>query len=467
MKGRKKYLAKNTALFALNSIGTKLITFFLIPLYTNYLSTAEYGIIDLISTIIPIGVAIIILNINDAVMRFSLDEDANLTQIMSIGITVVAVSGIVGLIIIPVCNCFEIIMPYSIYIYGYCVFQGLYLVSSYFLRGKELLLHFAISNILLTLSVAGFNIIFLAVLDKGVEGYFVAYILSYIIASVYALVSGNIREIVKRFYINFNLMNKMVRYSILLVPNTIMWWIINASDRIMVTIFIGATGNGLYGISYKIPSILSTASTIFNQAWSYSAIHEEDSADRENVHNRMYDSLVNFMFLLTAAVMAFIKPFFKIYVAKEYYLAWKYTPFLLIGYFFMTIGTFFSTLYTINKDSKGFLLSASVGAFVNIILNMVLIPILQIYGAALATCISYIAICIYRYVDIQKYIKITVIKKNYIFSLILLFIMAGSMFLNNNIGLILLSLEFFIMIILNKYFIFELVTIFKQIIHRK
>ena len=75
-KNRSKYLLKNAAVFAMGSIGTKMIAFFLVPLYTNLLSTSEYGVVDLVTTISTVLAPMLILNINEAVMRFSLDEHA-------------------------------------------------------------------------------------------------------------------------------------------------------------------------------------------------------------------------------------------------------------------------------------------------------------------------------------------------------------------------------------------------------
>ena len=83
---RKQYLVKNTALFALNVIGTKLIIFLLVPLYTNAFTTAEYGTVDLINTIVTILVPIITINIGESVMRFALDENSDKNHIMSIGL---------------------------------------------------------------------------------------------------------------------------------------------------------------------------------------------------------------------------------------------------------------------------------------------------------------------------------------------------------------------------------------------
>ena len=83
---RAQFLAKNTALFALNSIGTRIISFLLVPLYTVVFTTSDYGAIDLVSTIATILVPFITINIGESVMRFALDKDANRSHIMSIGI---------------------------------------------------------------------------------------------------------------------------------------------------------------------------------------------------------------------------------------------------------------------------------------------------------------------------------------------------------------------------------------------
>ncbi len=86
MNNRTGYLIKNTALFALGNLGTKIISFFLIPLYTNVLSTEQYGIVDLVVTISTIVVPILSLNIAESVMRFNLDRDADRNKITKIDI---------------------------------------------------------------------------------------------------------------------------------------------------------------------------------------------------------------------------------------------------------------------------------------------------------------------------------------------------------------------------------------------
>ena len=140
MNNRTGYLIKNTALFALGNLGTKIISFFLIPLYTNVLSTEQYGIVDLVVTISTIVVPILSLNIAESVMRFNLDRDADRNKITKIGLLVLIAGCAVGLLFMPILGLFDKIADIKLMVYFYVIFSASSQVLLYDLRGKELLL---------------------------------------------------------------------------------------------------------------------------------------------------------------------------------------------------------------------------------------------------------------------------------------------------------------------------------------
>ena len=84
MKKRNKYLFKNTIIFAVGNFASKFISFFLVPLYTSVLSTSDYGVVDLISTICMVLVPLFSLNISEAIMRFGLDKENKVDDICKI-----------------------------------------------------------------------------------------------------------------------------------------------------------------------------------------------------------------------------------------------------------------------------------------------------------------------------------------------------------------------------------------------
>ena len=297
-ENRKKYLIKNTAILAIGNIATKLISFFLVPLYTNVLTTEQYGIIDLLYTVCTVAYPIITLNISEAVLRFSMDKDANNNKIMSIANIIIVFSIIIGLLSFPVINLFDNYRQYSLLFYLYLITLGVSQILLCNLKGKEQLIEYSIGNFIHMLLIGLLNILFLLVFKMGITGYFWAYIISNIIVSLYAAIKGNVKDSIFAFSFDKKLFIEMTKYSVVLIPNSFMWWIMNASDRVMVTNILGAQANGIYAVSYKLPSMLTVITSIFTSAWIYSAVNEKDSSDKNEYTSSVFSLLVSVVILI-------------------------------------------------------------------------------------------------------------------------------------------------------------------------
>lgn len=468
MESRSRYLAKNTLIFTIGNFGSKFISFFLVPLYTNVLLTEEYGVADLVTTICAVVAPILILNISEAIMRFSFDKGADQAVISKIGIRIFLISILIGILLIPIYELFSPIRDYSIYIFVYNISIGASTIFLFDLRGKELLLQYSIGSIILTLSSAFFNILFLVICKSGVKGYISAFIIANLVTAIYAAIVGKSFNGYSKTRIDRPKMYEMIRFSAVLIPNTFMWWIMNSSDRVMVTAMVGSAANGIYAISYKLPTLISTLTGIFNQAWNYSAIRENGAIDENEYNNRVFRTLTSIAMLMGIGIMTIIKPFLGFYVENSYYIAWRYTPFLVVGCVYLTLGTFMSTTYNVHKDSMGFLLSASIGAVTNVCLNLVLIPSLQIYGAAIATCISYFVVFVFRFFHTQKYICFKIKNKEFIFGTILLLSSSVIMFIDNFYGVVLqIFILILAMIVYSNVWLSIIKSMFKKIFMRK
>ena len=443
-ESRAKYLMKNTVIFTLGNLATKLITFFLVPLYTYVLTTEEYGTVDLITTVSMVVAPVLMLNIGESVLRFSLDPNTDKNEVMSVGILCLLVAAVLGIFLIPCGNLIQAHQHFGTCLYLYVLSAAMVQIFLCNLRGQEKLLHFSVGNIINTACVGVLNILFLLYFHFGVYGYLGAYILSNMVTSIYAFSVGRVGKVLRNFHIDRNLLKRMACYSVVLIPNVFMWWIMNSADRIIVTAFLGVAANGVFAISYKIPSLLATISSIFNQAWSYSAIREDESSDKTEYTNRVYHTMFSMILFLASGMLLVVKPFLSIYVAPEFYYAWKYVPFLVIGFVFQSMATFLSTPYTVNFDSKGFLFSAAIGAVVNLVLNFLLVNRMGIHGVALATAISYITVFIYRAIDTRKYLRLQLFDFRTLVLLIIVLVMSGSIYLQGYWCYIALSIEFLV-----------------------
>ena len=424
-KEKNKYLFKNTAIFAVGNFASKFISLFLVPLYTNCMVAAEYGTADILYTVCNFLIPLFTLNITEAVLRFSLDKDSDRKKIIRIATTMLVPLMAVGAITIPVLSLMDGYSGFAVYFYFYMVTAAASQIFLVALKGQEKLKKYTLGNMLHTVLIALFNIVLLLGFNMGVAGYFLAYIAANIITAIYGAVNCNVLKCIRESSFDKKLFKQMTKYSVILIPTTFMWWIMNFLDRVMITGMMNVSESGIYAVSYKIPTILSSVSSIFMQAWLFSAIKNDKEEDNEKYTNNIFRMMCFILVATSLPLLILIKWIFSFYVAPEYFVAWEYVPSLMIGHVFLTLSTFISTSYNVNKDSKGHLKSATVGAVMNLVLNALLIPAIGVQGAAIATTISYISVFIFRMFDTRKYLKMHFTPRMFISTLLVVIVSAA------------------------------------------
>ncbi len=415
-----KYLLTNIIAFLCGNLGTKLISFLMVPLYTNILKPSEYGEIDLILSIAGIISPFIACGIHEGIMRFCLDKGADHKLILSIGLRVFIVSSVVFLLICPVLTFIPVLSNYIVFIYLYTILNEIMTIFLCYIRGKDNIKLYSFLGFVSGFITAFLNIVFLTFFNLGLIGYKISMLLSPLITILITIILGNLsKEItVKRW--NKNLAIEMIRYSLVLVPNALLWWCINASDRFFISYMCGTAINGLYAISYKIPTLLNTISTIFMQSWQMSAIKENDEIDKSYFYNQVYKQAIFFMGTATLFLMYLNKPILNVYVGAEYEAAWIYSPFLIVSFFADALATFWGSFYIATKSMNKYLHSAMIGAIVNIILNFWLIRQIGALGAAIATMICYIIVFVVRAKGMESIVNVKMINKELLSILICL-----------------------------------------------
>ena len=410
MKGT-KYLFKNIGLLTISQFGTKLLSFFLVPLYTYVLSTSEYGTYDIYNTTVSLLLPILTLNISDATLRFSLNNKKQEKAVFSIGIkyTIIAVilaTGIIGLN--SKFGFIDTIRQYAVFLVIMFVNNSFNILLSNFARGIDCVKEVAISGVICSVMMLSLNILFLLPLNLGLNGYFLANIIGTFSQVIYLFVS------IKAWrYFDIKLMHSPIQHSMLnfsrpLILNSVAWWINSASDRYVVVWLCGVSANGIYSVANKIPSILNIFQTIFNQAWTLSAVYDFDSEDKNGFFTRVYN-LYNFSMVLVCSVLIVLtKVIAHFLFAKEFYLAWKYAPFLMLSVVFGALSGYIGGIFSAVKDSKIFAKTTLYGAVVNIVLNIVLVYKFGAIGAAIATTVSYGMVWLMRIIIVKKYINLKI-----------------------------------------------------------
>lgn len=409
--GKYKYLAKNIGLLTLSSFATKLLSFFLVPLYTNILSTTDYGTYDLFNTTIGVLLPILTLNIQESVMRFCLDNRMNRKAIVSVSARYILFSNLV----VAVGLAFNYIFGFSALIKDYAIFfmlmyftQALSGIVMAYIRGIDRIADLSFSSVVCSVVTIVFNILFLLGFKWGLIGYFLANIFGPLFQCLYLLIRSHVfREL--DLHEKFKEEHKaMIGYSKPMIANSLAWWVNNASDKYVVIWFCGLAENGIYSVAAKIPSILNIFQSIFNSAWTLSAVKDFDPEDKSGFFANTYAAYNCMMTIICSAIIIVDKPLAGFLYAKDFYSAWKYVPWLTIAIVFGSLSGYIGGFFSAVKNSKIFAQSTIIGAVTNVILNIIFTPIMGALGAAIATAICYCVTWVFRYIHSKRIIKMKV-----------------------------------------------------------
>ncbi len=409
MKEEYKKLGKNTAWMVVGNFASKLLSFFLVPLYTYNLTTDDYGIADLMTTTISLLSPLLTIAASEGILRFTLDEKYEKGKIFTLSMLISGIGFIVMLLFSPVIIKFAAFRDYYFLFVLYYLTTIISLLVQQFVKGLNQIRDYAISGFIHTLIGTTLNILLLAVFHQGIKGYLYSMIIGAAAPSIYLIIKQKIWEYIRKpTGIDKQILKKYILYCLPLVTNQLSWWINNSSDKYILTYFWGTSANGIYSVSYKIPSLIATISTIFYSAWQISAVDEFGSEKSVKFFSDVYRKYVSIFVVSASGLIMFTKPLAKVLFAKEFYNAWPYAIILIVAAIFQSLNSFVGTIYTSALKTKAIFFTTLIGAVINTILNLILIPKTGAYGAAIATVVSYAMILIIRVIHSQKYLKMRI-----------------------------------------------------------
>ena len=403
-----KKLAGNSFIFAVGSLGSKLVSIILVPLYTYYLSTNEYGTVDLLITTVTMLLPIVTASSFEALLRFAMDKKNEASEVLDQSLLIALIGFLFFLILYPVLVFFNVFGPYLIYLYALLFVQMLERTLAQYARAINYIKVFALNGILLTFTTGILNILFLMVFEFGVTGYFTSMILANIISVLFLFIMTKAYRTIRIRKVNRPLVKEMLHYSVPMIPNSLMWWLINASSRYFIRFFVGAAGNGLFAVASKIPTIINLINQIFTQAWQISAIEEFENKNKSEFYSTVFRYLSSIMFIGASAVTLIVKLLFVHLFAADYYTSWQAVPFLLLSSVFATFSGFLGTNYVAAKETKGVFKTSVYGGVLSLIFNIIFIPMFGIIGAGLSSMVSFFLMFVLRVFDTRKFIAMRI-----------------------------------------------------------
>lgn len=412
-------LIKNTIIVTIGKICTQLVSFFLLPLYTALLSTEEYGVVDLLNTLVNLIVPIFIMQMDQGIFRFLIenrDKEEKKNQLITVTMYFMAVQ------IVLYTAFFFLASPWIHNEYKYFLLSNMIaaLLSTVMLqisRGLGDNFRYSVGSFLAGSITVVLNVVFIAGMRLGAYGMLAASFAGNMACAVYLMIKLRIFQRIRKEYYSKQILIMLLKYSIPLVPNVISWWVITASNRIIISFFMNLSANGIYSAANKFSGVIVTLYSVFNLTWTESAAVNIDSEDRDSFFSKILEQVILIFGSVCLLVISFMPFVFPIMINEKFQEAYPQIPILMVATVFNILISYFGSVYVARKLTKEIAKTSVFAAGINIGINALLINYIGLFAASLGTAIAYFSMFLYRYLDSRKYVKLR-IKKSIILSMI-------------------------------------------------
>ena len=412
-KGTQSRLSKflsDLGIYAIGNLGSKIITFAMVAVYTHYVSKSDMGYYDLCLTIIFLVLPFVTLQLRDGAFRFLLetDETEKRSSIITFIYRTLLYSTAISLVATLLLAMFTSIN------YVWCCFVLLVVMSFYEVitqvaRGLGNNVVFVTAGIITSLGIGLFSIVFVVLLPWGIAGIFIANILARIVALAYLELRMKIIATYFKFKIKVKqVAHDLLKYSVPLLPGALCWWLTGSSDRWFINHFVGLEANGVYAVAFRFNSIIFILSTIFYQAWQETAILQYSSPDRDKFFSKMFNVYISVLAILLTLFTFALKIIYPVIVDANYQESVYYLYPMGFSAVIFALSAFFDMGYQCAKDTVSTLPAIVVAAVVNIVCNFALVKCFGVYGAIATSIITYLVLFLWRLHDMKRYFKLSI-----------------------------------------------------------
>lgn len=409
-----KKLLSNTLIIGIGSIASKGILFLMAPLFSRWLSAEEYGSFDVIITYVSLLIPLCTLSIEEALFRFLLDDinESNKHEMISNGFILVF-TGIGTFTILY--SLFSAVIPGLNFNWLIVTLLFAQTINSFFCqiaRGLKRLDIYSLFGVVSACVLSLFSTVLLLVCKLGVTGIVLGYSAGYILSAIGIAISTKSYSFISLKHLNVKTVKKMLAYSWPLIPNSISWWVVSVSDRIIINNYIGLAANGIYAVANKVPAIANIVFSIFHISWLQSASESVNDSDYNEYCNNTFNKLLSFSLTTAGILIGFNFVFFEYVFDTKYHDAYYYTPILVSAIILSALSQFIGGIMIAKKKTLGNGATNVVAALSNILINLFMVKRYGLYAAALSTVGSYLVLLILRVMCTRKYVKLELKKSN-------------------------------------------------------
>lgn len=393
-----KSIAGKSLIYGLGSILLRSISLLVLPLYTRYLTPADYGIVALGSTLTALFTVILPLSLYSAVLRFYFlteSESERRRVVGTIWLAMVGISLVISLVLdFAGARLFEVVfpqLPFDPYvrISIWTAFLGVFgFVPLNLFQAKEQpggYVRWTAAALILTV---GLTILFVVFLEQGAYGYLLATLIANAVFAVPFIVV-TLRD--ADFCIVIKHMKKALGFSLPLVPHGLASWILSVSDRAILQFYVSVSALGLYSLGYTFGTIQIIISSAIDSAWIpfvFKRVAAEGDAAKPQLA-RLLTYYVLTLCTVAVGLCLFARDAIYILTAESFHPAYQVVPIIVIAYLWNGLYVLPANFLFLKSKTVWLPFATVTAGLVNITINLTLAPHYGIMAAAWATFVAF------------------------------------------------------------------------------
>ena len=388
-----KKLTKGTIVYLFGTIGSKLVSFLLLPLYTRYLPPEAYGLYDVNITYATLFSSFFFLDIWTGIMRFYFEqkEEQGKRQIVYCGTAIFAGSTLLytgSLLLFGVWSSLEY-LP-GVILYGFCLcMQNLY---GYLARAYGFNFYFALSGIVSTLCNALLNVVLLVAVRMDYSALYLSFGAGILIQCL--MLEGKVHLLAgfQRSYLEKGTIRELLQFSLPLCVNSLCYWLPTGYNKVVITQRLSDADNGYYAIGTKFAGILLIVTSCFTMAWQELAYGKyEKNEENGRFYTRAVNLYLTVLFLGYGVLIPVVSLCFSLLVDEQYSQARALVPLSMLAAFGGILYTFLGNIITTLKRNDVIFLSTLCACGVNLAVLHLGIGRWGVHAANLALFLGYAA----------------------------------------------------------------------------
>ncbi len=396
-----KSLGKESLIYGTGHVIARLVTFFLLPIYTHVFSPKEYGIISLAYAFIGFALMFYRYGMDTALMKYSVqltgkDRTSYISSIYILQlISAIVFSTILffakGYVSEPILGIEN--PDWIIFISWILVLDNLWNHHVLLLRAENKAMPFILFNVGNVTLTMVFNIIFITKWNLGIEGVLMANLSA---SSIIFILSLPI--MIKRislFQIESKTIKNIIKFGLPFLPAGIFTMIMELSNRYILDWFEGTYAVGLFSAGYKLGIFGLIVVMGFNMGWTPYFLKRINEKNAKIEFSYISSFFIGFLGFVVLVISIWIPEIIRLNLNSSYLIGEKFweaediVPIVLIGYFFFGFYVLQLPGIYAKEKTKWIPIFRAIGAMTNIALNIFLIPKYGVLGSAWATAISF------------------------------------------------------------------------------